>query len=69
MKTGFTTLIGLLITLAIIIFIVAKIVSSQLQSIHNLNQTADPAEIQKQVDTYQKQLQEKQNQGLTTNVK
>ncbi len=69
MTKGFATLIGLLVTLSIIIFIVAKILSSQLQSRHNLNQTANPSEIQKQVDTYQKQLQEKQNQSLTTDTK
>ena len=69
MKKGFATLTVLLITLIIIIFVVAKIVSAQLQSTQNLDQTANPTQIQKQVDTYQKQLQEKQNQSLTTDIK
>lgn len=69
MKKGSVTLVGLLITLAIIIFVIAKIVSSQLQSAQSLNQSANPTKIQNQVNTYQKQLQEKQDQNLTTDIK
>lgn len=46
-----------------------KVLSSTLESKQNLNQTANPKEIQKQVDQYQNQLQQKQNKDLNEEVK
>ena len=69
MKKGFATLIGIVIAIAILAFVMIKVISSTLETKQNLNQTANPVEIQKQVDQYQNQLQQKQNQSLTTDIK
>ncbi len=69
MKKGFATLIGIVIAIAILAFVMIKVISSTLETKQNLNQTANPVEIQKQVDQYQNQLQQKQSQSLTTDIK
>ena len=69
MRRGFATLIGIVISLAILAFIMIKVLSSTLDSRQNLNRTANPKEIQKQVDSYQNQLQQKQNRDLDTDIK
>ena len=69
MKSGFATLIGIVIAMAILAFVMIKVLSSTIQSRKNLDQSANPKEIQQQVDKYQNQLQQKQNEQLNQDLK
>jgi len=67
-KSGFVTLIGIVIAMAILAFVMIKVLSSTIQSRKNLDQSANPAQVQQQVDKYKNQLQQKQNQDINRTV-
>ena len=70
MRSGFATLIGIVIAIAILAFVMIKVMSSTLQSKQNIDQSSlNPTKVQNQVNDLQNQLEQKQNQDLNTQVK
>jgi len=69
-RSGFATLIGIVIAIAILAFVMIKVMSSTLQSKQNIDQSSlNPTKVQNQVNDLQNQLEQKQNQDLNTQVK
>jgi len=68
-KSGFATLIGMVIAIAILAFVMIKVLSAQLENRKRAQTNLNPQKVQQQVDDLQNQLQQKQNEDINQEVK